>query len=252
MSVELHAPVLVVHLPDCTYTCVHEAAIDDRHRQCDGFADLDGKPFATEVHVTKDGQPAVEKIELFPILMCAHGDSPWSAKLAGACGHAALNGCWRCRLQGSQMAPNGAKLGSTAYGGYSDNTEEAALAREYSHAEGEWHDIRVNYAKASGGKVIFDRDIAQKLKTTDEDYAARAACSEEISLEELLKRAPADRAAAVENGGPPGLYPGDFTQAYNAANKRHLKLGASGDCVFSCLPYFRCVSRSTVHVRHEN
>lgn len=42
-----------------------------------------------------------------------------------------------------------------------------------------------------------------------------------------------------DKGGMIAAHAKEFKATYNAANRRHLRLGAAGECVFSRLPYFR-------------
>jgi hypothetical protein len=186
---------------------------------------------------TTEGE--VQKLSLFPILMCAHGDSPWGAKLACACGHAAINGCWRCGIQGTQEAPDGTKLSSTAFG----SCFEAGPCRTYDISSGEWTNEKVCFAKeAVRGRFTLDRKLAARLKTSDELYTARGHTAVDISEDEQSK-AYVQAAAAASQSSSMAATASDAKQyqtTYNAANRRHLRLGASGECVFSCLPYFRC------------
>jgi hypothetical protein len=48
----------------------------------------------------------------------------------------------------------------------------------------------------------------------------------------------------VGNIACPPLDTGIVSAADAAAKQRHLRLGATGQCVFACLPYFWCESES--------
>lgn len=141
--------------------------------------------------------PEERTIKVFPILTCAHGDSPWSAKLAGACGHAATNGCFRCGVQGTQFTHAGDRLKATSYGCYADQ----GPARTYDMEQHEWKEEKVCLAKqdADGGWV-FDRELAERLKTSDDVFVARGNTADNIT--EQVQAARAAGAAAGANTPP--------------------------------------------------
>ena len=127
------------------------------------------------------GGTNTETVSIFPVLACAYGDSPWSGKLACACGHSAINGCWRCGIQGTRLAPDGiTKLGATSYGGYSAN----APARTYDPSKASpWTPQEVCYTREGH----FDRSVAADLKCSNALYSARARLADVITSEELAK-----------------------------------------------------------------
>jgi hypothetical protein len=124
-----------------------------------------------------------DTVSIFPALMFAHGDAPWSSKRARGCGHTACNGCWRCGIVGVTKTPDGAKIGGTAFGGYS----EAAPCRTWDEGTGEWVEGEVQYARQEGlsQEPCLDRSEARRLKTPDDMFIMRGNTADHITAEEM-------------------------------------------------------------------
>jgi hypothetical protein len=124
----------------------------------------------------------MQPIEVFPVLMGAHGDAPWLTKLACGCGHSACNGCWRCGIVGATEAPNQTKLNSVAFGGYA----EEAPCRTYDREANSWLGGEVLYAKdAPLSGPVLDRKEAARLKVQDDIFILRGNTAAQISDEEM-------------------------------------------------------------------
>jgi hypothetical protein len=124
----------------------------------------------------------MQPIEVFPVLMGAHGDAPWLTKLACGCGHSARNGCWRCGIVGATEAPNQTKLNSVAFGGYA----EEAPCRTYDQEANTWLEGEVLYAKdAPLPGPVLDRKEAARLKVQDDIFILRGNTAAQISVEEI-------------------------------------------------------------------
>lgn len=135
-----------------------------------------------------DGAPCKVKvangseISLFPVLMCAHGDTPWSAKLASGCGHTAVNACHRCGLTGTKRAPDGEKLPAVAFGG----TFEPSACRSFDSVGFKESTICYSHPLPNG-TFTFDKEGAARICTTDAKYDMRANAAEKATVEEYSK-----------------------------------------------------------------
>jgi hypothetical protein len=140
------------------------------------FAAINGVGYRTKTHDRR-------AIEIFPVLMGAHGDAAWTAKLARGCGHSACNGCWRCGIVGTNKAPYGTKLNSVAFGGY----HKATPCRTYDREADEWVEGEVLYAsdRPSSG-ICLDPMEAARLRVPDDVFVARGNTAARIWSEELL------------------------------------------------------------------
>jgi hypothetical protein len=120
------------------------------------------------------------------VLASAIADAPWSAKLARGCSHNACNGCWRCGIFGTTEAPDGSKLKSTAFGGYS----EPAPCRVYIEEAKTWMDEEVTYNKnwLTNEEAQICQVAAARLRVTDGVFIARGNTAEKIRAEEMGKR----------------------------------------------------------------
>jgi hypothetical protein len=143
------------------------------------LAEVDGQPFLSKDSI---GRP----VDVFPVLASAIADAPWSAKLARGCSHNASHGCWRCGIVGTMEAPDGTRLKSTAFGGYS----EPAPCRMYVEEEMRWMDEEVAYTEAwlTDGEAHLNRPVAERLRVSDHLFVARGNTAEKIRDEEFSKR----------------------------------------------------------------
>jgi hypothetical protein len=133
---------------------------------------VDGEP--CKVRVARGNE-----ISLFPVLLCAHGDTPWSAKLAGGCGHTAANACHRCGLTGTKTAPNGEKLPAVSFGG----TSEPSACRSFDSRG--FHDSTICYSHPlPNGSFTFNQEGSARICTTDDKYDMRANAAEMAAAEE--------------------------------------------------------------------
>jgi hypothetical protein len=147
----------------------------------DAPSEMAGTPYQTATE-------AAAGIEIFPILMCAHGDSPWSAKLACVCGHAAENGCHRCGLQSAKQAPNGDKLSSSAYSG----AHAPAPCRTFDRTGFKYTKIcylcrPIEDTGTDEDNIVFNKKEAALIRVDDRKYDMRANSAEEISQEEYRR-----------------------------------------------------------------
>lgn len=139
------------------------------------YAVVDGTPLELEV-------ASGAAVKLFPILACAHGDTPWAAKLACACGHTAAHACHRCGIVGTKRAPNDEKLSAVSFGG----VFEPSACRTFN-SQG-FEESEVSFARAPSGPnalaTEFNTTEAARIQTTDDMYDMRANSAEKASSEE--------------------------------------------------------------------
>jgi hypothetical protein len=139
------------------------------------------------VHAAIGGTPLKLKnasgveVSIFPILMCAHGDTPWAAKLACGCGHTAAHACRRCGIVGTKRNSSNEKLSAMAFGGASGR----AACRTFD-AKGFQHST-ISYSQPHPNTNAFATTEAARITTTDEMYDMRANSAENASEEEHEK-----------------------------------------------------------------
>ena len=131
--------------------------------------------------VVRDATHNKGPLSCHPVLVCAHGDGPWGAKLACGCGQTSLRGCHRCGIVGATVAPNGDKLNSVAFGGASQQSEARIIG-----TDGTWQTFNFTYMAADG---TFDLEAAKHIRFSDVGYKLRGNVAEQISEEELDSRA---------------------------------------------------------------
>jgi hypothetical protein len=120
------------------------------------------------------------------VLVSAIAYAPWSAKLARGCSHNACNGCWRRGIVGTTEAPDGCKLESAAFGGYS----EPAPCRVYIEEAKTWMDEEVTYNKKwlTNEEAQTCQVAAARLRVSDGLFIACGNTAEKIWAEEMGKR----------------------------------------------------------------
>jgi hypothetical protein len=134
------------------------------------------------VHAVLNGTPLELEVasgavlSLFPILMCAHGDTPWAAKLACGCGHTAAHACHRCGIVGTKCNADGERLSAVSFGGASEDAE----CRTFD-LQG-FHHSTISYTDPHTRS--FNTSEARRIQTTDAMYDMRANAAEKAAVEE--------------------------------------------------------------------
>lgn len=146
--------------------------------------------------------------QIYTVMTGFVADTPFTAHVAGACGHACRHGgCRQCFVSGVTRAADGTKLGSTRFVGYASTTP----SQRFSEA-GEWAGVEhVSYNAANGtAPPVFNKGVAAQLRLSDTQHRLRAKQAEQIREEEEAKRPLPDEAAfdtpgAYEVGAHPPI-----------------------------------------------
>lgn len=120
---------------------------------------------------------------MFPVLLGTHGDAPFTAKLACACGHSAKKGCHRCCILGTRQADTadgpgtGDRLNSVAFGGVAFPTEAQTFG-----PDGRMQPADPMSYQTEDGR--YDKDAASHIRRAHEDSVALGELAERITEEE--------------------------------------------------------------------
>jgi hypothetical protein len=128
------------------------------------------------------------------VLASAIANAQWSAKLGRGCSYNACNGCWRCVVVGTTEAPDGSKLKSTAFGGYSKPAPCPVYMEEAKTRMDEQITYNKNWLTHEEAQIF--QVAAGRLRVSYGLFISRGNTAEKIRAEEMGKRGTHPEASA--------------------------------------------------------
>lgn len=122
------------------------------------------------------------------------GDTPFTAVVANACGHACFKSCKHCFLRGQTKNDQQDPLNVVRLAGYGPNA--TAMAQPFNDVA-QWVDVPVCYSTDDNR---FNEDLAEQLKVTPEQHAMRVQLAMDIRATARTDNPPPVRPANASMG----------------------------------------------------
>lgn len=162
--------------------CVHDA----RHSA--------GGPPNVPVTLFEDPESPGNTIKCYIGISGCIGDTPFTAVVANACGHACFKSCKHCFLRGQTKNDQQDPLNVVRLAGYGPNA--TAMAQPFNDVA-QWVDVPVCYSTDDNR---FNEDLAEQLKVTPEQHAMRVQLAMDIRATARTDNPPPVRPANASMG----------------------------------------------------